>query len=165
MRLPEAIEQQLATWDALAEEFGGGSLQGGEVSLPRARRYALRHCARRRLESSKKFLTRMRKDIRQAELKHGPNALVDDKLPVVVLATCDHHDPDSQLRYRRTLDVMKEVRSRRGTAGHGCDGGRIRKVAGDCGARVLRFLKLRNCCCTILEVMPPATLCLSHRSE
>jgi glutamine---fructose-6-phosphate transaminase (isomerizing) len=48
------------------------------------------------------------------ELKHGPNALVDEKLPVVVLATCDHSDPDSVLRYRRTLDVMKEVRSRRG---------------------------------------------------
>ena len=48
------------------------------------------------------------------ELKHGPNALVDEKLPVVVLATCDHHDPDSVLRYRRTLEVMKEVRSRRG---------------------------------------------------
>jgi glucosamine--fructose-6-phosphate aminotransferase (isomerizing) len=48
------------------------------------------------------------------ELKHGPNALVDEKLPVVVLATCDHRDPDSVLRYRRTLDVMKEVKSRRG---------------------------------------------------
>jgi glutamine---fructose-6-phosphate transaminase (isomerizing) len=48
------------------------------------------------------------------ELKHGPNALVDEKLPVVVLATCDHHDPDSLLRYLRTLEVMKEVRSRRG---------------------------------------------------
>jgi glucosamine--fructose-6-phosphate aminotransferase (isomerizing) len=33
---------------------------------------------------------------------------------VVVLATCDHRDPDSVLRYRRTLEVMKEVRSRRG---------------------------------------------------
>ncbi len=48
------------------------------------------------------------------ELKHGPNALVDEKLPVVVLATCDHSDPDSVLRYRRTLEVMKEVRSRKG---------------------------------------------------
>ena len=48
------------------------------------------------------------------ELKHGPNALVDDKLPVVVIATCDHRDPDSVLRYHRTLEVMKEVRSRKG---------------------------------------------------
>src|SRR6202008_4083945 len=48
------------------------------------------------------------------ELKHGPNALVDENLPVVVLATCDHSDPDSMLRCRRTLEVMKEVRSRRG---------------------------------------------------
>jgi glutamine---fructose-6-phosphate transaminase (isomerizing) len=39
---------------------------------------------------------------------------VDEKLPVVVLATCDKSDPDSVLRYRRTLDVMREVKSRRG---------------------------------------------------
>jgi glucosamine--fructose-6-phosphate aminotransferase (isomerizing) len=32
------------------------------------------------------------------ELKHGPNALVDETLPVVVLATCDKRDPDSLLR-------------------------------------------------------------------
>jgi glucosamine--fructose-6-phosphate aminotransferase (isomerizing) len=39
---------------------------------------------------------------------------VDEHLPVVVLATYDKHDPDSVLRYQRTLDVMKEVKSRRG---------------------------------------------------
>jgi glutamine---fructose-6-phosphate transaminase (isomerizing) len=33
---------------------------------------------------------------------------------VVVLATRDQHDPDSMLRYRRTLEVMKEVNSRNG---------------------------------------------------
>ena len=33
---------------------------------------------------------------------------------VVVLATCDHSDPDSVLRYKRTLEVMKEVKSRKG---------------------------------------------------
>src|ERR1700726_1502977 len=48
------------------------------------------------------------------EMKHGPNALIDEKLPVVVLATQDRRDPDSVLRYRRTLEVMKEVKSRRG---------------------------------------------------
>ena len=48
------------------------------------------------------------------ELKHGPNALVDENLPVIVLATGDLNDPDSVLRYRRTLEVMKEVKSRRG---------------------------------------------------
>jgi glutamine---fructose-6-phosphate transaminase (isomerizing) len=31
-----------------------------------------------------------------------------------VLATFDHGDPDSVLRYHRTLDVMREVKSRRG---------------------------------------------------
>ena len=71
------------------------------------------------------------------ELKHGPNALVDENLPVVVLATCDHSDPDSLLRYRRTLEVMKEVRSRRGPLVTVATEG-DKEVANDRGSRFLR---------------------------
>jgi glutamine---fructose-6-phosphate transaminase (isomerizing) len=37
------------------------------------------------------------------ETKHGPNALIDESLPVVIIATCDRSDPGSVLRYDRTL--------------------------------------------------------------
>ena len=37
------------------------------------------------------------------EMKHGPNALIDEKLPVVVLATSDENSPESMLRYEKTL--------------------------------------------------------------
>jgi glucosamine--fructose-6-phosphate aminotransferase (isomerizing) len=37
------------------------------------------------------------------EMKHGPNALIDETLPVVVLATQDANDPGSRLRYEKTL--------------------------------------------------------------
>ena len=37
------------------------------------------------------------------EMKHGPNALIDETLPVVVLATRDEGDPASKLRYEKTL--------------------------------------------------------------
>jgi glucosamine--fructose-6-phosphate aminotransferase (isomerizing) len=50
------------------------------------------------------------------ELKHGPNALVDEHCPVVVLATHDPNDPDSVLRYRKTLSTIDEIRSRGGVA-------------------------------------------------
>jgi glutamine---fructose-6-phosphate transaminase (isomerizing) len=48
------------------------------------------------------------------EMKHGPNALIDETLPVVVLATCDHSDPASKLRYEKTLSNIQEVTARSG---------------------------------------------------
>ena len=48
------------------------------------------------------------------EMKHGPNALIDENLPVVVLATKDPDDPDSVLRYEKTMSNIKEVTARSG---------------------------------------------------
>jgi glucosamine--fructose-6-phosphate aminotransferase (isomerizing) len=48
------------------------------------------------------------------EMKHGPNALIDDNLPVVVLATCDRSNPDSVMRYEKTMSNIKEVKARSG---------------------------------------------------
>jgi glucosamine--fructose-6-phosphate aminotransferase (isomerizing) len=48
------------------------------------------------------------------EMKHGPNALIDEELPVVILATRDSNDPDSMQRYEKTLSNMKEVKAREG---------------------------------------------------
>lgn len=44
------------------------------------------------------------------ELKHGPNALVGPDAPVVILATVDRDDPDSVLRYERTLQLIRDLR-------------------------------------------------------
>jgi glucosamine--fructose-6-phosphate aminotransferase (isomerizing) len=49
------------------------------------------------------------------EMKHGPNALIDEELPVVILATRDVNDPGSVLRYEKTLSNLKEVKARSGT--------------------------------------------------
>jgi glucosamine--fructose-6-phosphate aminotransferase (isomerizing) len=49
------------------------------------------------------------------EMKHGPNALIDENLPVVVLATRDAGDPGSMVRYEKTLSNIKEVKARSGT--------------------------------------------------
>jgi len=37
------------------------------------------------------------------ETKHGPNALIDENLPVVIIATQDPNDPGSRLRYEKSL--------------------------------------------------------------
>jgi glutamine---fructose-6-phosphate transaminase (isomerizing) len=48
------------------------------------------------------------------EMKHGPNALIDEALPVVVLATSDAYSPESMLRYEKTLSNIQEVSARSG---------------------------------------------------
>ncbi len=48
------------------------------------------------------------------EMKHGPNALIDENLPVVIIATCDKNDPASVLRYEKTMSNLKEVKARSG---------------------------------------------------
>ena len=48
------------------------------------------------------------------EMKHGPNALIDETLPVVVLATKDEENRDSVLRYEKTLSNIQEVTARSG---------------------------------------------------
>lgn len=46
------------------------------------------------------------------EMKHGPNALIADGLPVVVIATCDWKAADSKVRYERTISNIKEAKAR-----------------------------------------------------
>mgnify|MGYP000016120759 CR=1 FL=1 len=48
------------------------------------------------------------------EMKHGPNALIDEKLPVVVLAAYDPAEPASRIRYEKTLSNIQEVKAREG---------------------------------------------------
>ena len=48
------------------------------------------------------------------EMKHGPNALIDEHLPVVVLATRDENDPESMTRYEKSVSNIKEVKARDG---------------------------------------------------
>jgi glucosamine--fructose-6-phosphate aminotransferase (isomerizing) len=48
------------------------------------------------------------------EMKHGPNALIDERLPVIVLATREPHNEASQLLYEKTLSNIQEVKAREG---------------------------------------------------
>jgi len=112
LRLPEAIESNLRAWDELAEQFAHRHFRAEKfLYLGRGVHYAI---AREGALKLKEISYAHAEGYPAGELKHGPNALVDEKLPVVVLATFDKRDPDSVLRYRRTLEVMKEVKSRRG---------------------------------------------------
>ncbi|MBV9180804.1 MAG: isomerizing glutamine--fructose-6-phosphate transaminase [Acidobacteria bacterium] len=45
------------------------------------------------------------------ETKHGPNALIDENLPVVMIATCDGNDAGSVLRYQKNLADLGRFKS------------------------------------------------------
>jgi glutamine---fructose-6-phosphate transaminase (isomerizing) len=49
------------------------------------------------------------------EMKHGPNALIDENLPVVVLAARDPASEESRVLYEKTLSNIQEVKAREGT--------------------------------------------------
>ncbi len=44
------------------------------------------------------------------ETKHGPNALIDENLPIVIIATCDRNDEGSVLRYQKNVANIKSFR-------------------------------------------------------
>jgi glutamine---fructose-6-phosphate transaminase (isomerizing) len=48
------------------------------------------------------------------EMKHGPNALINETLPVVVIATSNINNPKSIQLYEKTLSNIKEVKARDG---------------------------------------------------
>jgi len=48
------------------------------------------------------------------EMKHGPNALIDEKLPVVVVNTRESGNQASEIRYEKTHSNVVEVKARDG---------------------------------------------------
>jgi glucosamine--fructose-6-phosphate aminotransferase (isomerizing) len=48
------------------------------------------------------------------EMKHGPNALIDENLPVVIICTRDPNNKLSMVRYEKTISNLKEVKARSG---------------------------------------------------
>jgi len=111
-QLPEAIEKSLPSWDAQAAACAREYRQARAfLYLGRGVHYAI---AREGALKLKEISYVQAEGLPAGELRHGPNALVDEKLPVIVLAARDSSDPDSVLRYQKTLLVLEYVKSRGG---------------------------------------------------
>jgi glucosamine--fructose-6-phosphate aminotransferase (isomerizing) len=112
--VPAKIEQSLASWDAAAAGCARLYRQAKTfLFLGRGVHYAI---AREGALKLKEISYVQAEGLPAGELRHGPNALVDDKLAVVALATRDVSDPDSVLRYQKTQSVLEYVKSRGGKA-------------------------------------------------
>ncbi|MGD1091555.1 MAG: glutamine--fructose-6-phosphate transaminase (isomerizing) [Bryobacteraceae bacterium] len=86
------------------------------------------------------------------EMKHGPNALIDENLPTVVLATRDPADDMSRVLYEKTLSNIQEVKAREGlVVAVACEGDEeVAKIAD----HVITIGATNELLLPILEVVP-----------
>jgi glutamine---fructose-6-phosphate transaminase (isomerizing) len=86
------------------------------------------------------------------EMKHGPNALIDENLPVVIIATRDENDPASMTRYEKTVSNIKEVKARDGIViSIVTEGDRLAREASD---HVIEIPAAPEILTPILEILP-----------
>jgi glucosamine--fructose-6-phosphate aminotransferase (isomerizing) len=106
-RLSRLLEEQLESWE---RQISGIAERLREARtflyLGRAIHYAIAREGALKLKESAYVQA---EGLPVGELKHGPNALVSPEAPLVVLATRDRDDPDSSLRYERTLQLMRDM--------------------------------------------------------
>ncbi len=112
--IPTSIEKSLQTWDTQAAGCARAYQSAKAfLFLGRGVHYAI---AREGALKLKEISYVQAEGLPAGELRHGPNALVDENLPVIVLATRDPNDPDSDLRYRKTLQILEFVKKSGGKA-------------------------------------------------
>lgn len=107
-RVPNSIAAQLPAWEkqiaALAEKYSDARTL---LYLGRGVHYAIAREGALKLKESSYLHA---EGYPSGELKHGPNALVSPEVPLVVLATVDVDDPESMLRYEKTVSLLYDMR-------------------------------------------------------
>lgn len=104
-----ALEAALPAWEAKAKELAGQfSSVKTLLYLGRGIHYAIAREGALKLKESAYVQA---EGYPAGELKHGPNALVSQEAPLVILATVDREDPDSILRYEKTVQLMRDMKA------------------------------------------------------
>ncbi len=105
--LPDSIARQLAGWEAAIRTVAG-SYSGVKsfLFLGRGLHYPIAREGALKLKESSYLHA---EGYPSGELKHGPNALVSENTPLVMLATVDRADPESVERYERVLQLMQDM--------------------------------------------------------
>jgi glucosamine--fructose-6-phosphate aminotransferase (isomerizing) len=107
--VPGALEAQLDGWReqtaTLAHKYAGAATF---LYLGRGIHYAIAREGALKLKESSYVHA---EGYPVGELKHGPNALVSDRVPLVVIATVDRSLPASVLRYEKTVQLLEEMKA------------------------------------------------------
>lgn len=106
--LPATIERQLDGWHSQTKKLAIKYRDAATfLYLGRGVHYAVaREGALKMKESSYVHA----EGYPSGELKHGPNALVGEQVPLVALATFDRDLDDSFLRYEKTLQLLEDMK-------------------------------------------------------
>lgn len=108
-RLPLLLEEAIPAWEEQCGKVTEDSKDAQTfLYLGRGVHYAIAREGALKLKESAYLQA---EGYPAGELKHGPNALVSRSAPLVILATCDRSDPDSVLRYSKTVQLMKDMKS------------------------------------------------------
>jgi glucosamine--fructose-6-phosphate aminotransferase (isomerizing) len=106
--VPSLVKRQLRGWEdsvrTIAEKYGAAKnflFLGRGIHYPIAREGALKLKESAYLHAE---------GYPSGELKHGPNALVSDGTPLVMVATVDRSDAESAQRYEKVLQLMRDMR-------------------------------------------------------
>lgn len=107
--VPAALETQLGNWRAamaaMAAKYKSASTF---LYLGRGIHYAIAREGALKLKEASYVHA---EGYPAGELKHGPNALVSDRVPLVVLATVDRALEASVLRYEKTLQLLRDMKA------------------------------------------------------
>lgn len=108
-QLPGILAERLESWSeqaaALARRYSSASTF---LYLGRGIHYAIAREGALKLKESSYVHA---EGYPVGELKHGPNALVSERVPLVVLATVDRALPASVLRYEKTLQLLRDMKA------------------------------------------------------
>ncbi|HUD22360.1 MAG TPA: SIS domain-containing protein [Acidobacteriaceae bacterium] len=106
--VPDSMDAQLPAWErtiaVLAPQYADAQ---NFLYLGRGVHYAIAREGALKLKESSYLHA---EGYPAGELKHGPNALVSAHVPLVVLATVDGDDPESLLRYEKTVSLLYDMR-------------------------------------------------------
>jgi len=106
--LPALIEAQLAGWEVAAEKLATKYADAETfLYLGRGIHYAIAREGALKLKESSYVHA---EGYPTGELKHGPNALVSEETPLIVVATVDASDSESALRYEKTAQLLEDMK-------------------------------------------------------
>jgi glucosamine--fructose-6-phosphate aminotransferase (isomerizing) len=107
--IPPAIERQLDGWREVTERLAASYCSAKTLLyLGRGIHYAIAREGALKLKESSYMHA---EGYPAGELKHGPNALVSDEVPIVALGTVDWQDAESVLRYEKTVALMTDLKA------------------------------------------------------